>query len=111
MVFPTQIFRKLLIGLLTTVKPPALRGRYDRLQRPCKARPSTANGRRDPPAPTRPASSATPNAALTPMALINLPIALPRRAGGKTSATVAMVLGGTSAPPNPVSKRHVRRAP
>jgi hypothetical protein len=47
----------------------------------------------------------TPTGAPILVALTNQPIALPRLADGKTSARIAMQLGGTIAPPISVSRR------
>src|SRR5262249_60821245 len=78
---------------------------------PSPPRPPPAKGRPPPPASSKEATSGTPTAALTPEALVNQPMALPRPVGGTTSAIAARILGPTIAAPTPVRRRHTSKVP
>src|SRR5262245_441777 len=73
--------------------------------------PRTTNGSSHPPTSTRSATRGRPTAVPRPLALTSQPMAFPRCAGGKRSATVAKQLGAISAAPTPVRHRQATRAP
>ena len=72
------------------------------------AAPTTPNGSRHPPAPSKQATSGTPTAAPTPLALTTQPIAVPALLG-EPHRQSGRWRWGANAPPTPVSRRQARR--